>query len=327
MKGIICLRGVKRFALRRIKSLYIPYVTINIAFLLLHNFLLKINLYTDNGALFVDPCISDTFGAIPYYTSKDIMSYGIKVLLLAYGEKISTTWFLGARLITSVFWILTNYIFNKAFGQNSSYASIIFGLILLCGCWSFDSAGISIPLAFYVKKLCYTYFLLDIGQIAKKLVKLMNKSLLISVCLPALVGVVYAERYEISFAANRIVNPSVCLLVSIAGFVTVLGIASIVPNNKYMRWFSYIGQHTMCIMLWHFLAFKVVNLVQIFYYKLPMYYLASTPTLYVSSIYWKLLYLFMGVVLPIMVAIVWGRIKQYMSVKSNKFIDHKLCKY
>lgn len=303
--------GVKRFIFKRIKALYIPYIAFNLSFCVLHNLLIKVNLYTDNAALYSDPNINDVFGASVCYYAKDIISYGKAVVLLMYSEKIGTTWFWGALFITGICWVCANYLFKKAFGQYGAYVSMVFGLVLLCVCWSVQNAGISIPLGFYIDKICYTYFLLDLGQLAKKMINVMSKSMLIAAGLPAFTSLLYAAGggYKISFATNKIENPALIIYFSVAGFAAVISAASLLPNHKCMRWFEYIGQHTMCIMIWHFLAFKIVSLIQIFYYGKPLYYLASCPTLYIHSVFWKLLYLVVGVVIPVIIAVMWDKLK------------------
>lgn len=186
--------GVKSFIFKKIKSLYIPYIAFNLSTLILHNLFIKVNLYTDNAALYSDPHISDVFGASVYYSAKDIISYGKACVLLMYGEKISTTWFLGALFITGICWVCANYLFKKVFGKYGAYASMVLGLALLCVCWSVQNAGVSIPLRFYTEKICYTYFLLDLGQLAKKMIKVMGKSMLVAAGLPAFTSLLYAAR-------------------------------------------------------------------------------------------------------------------------------------
>lgn len=45
------IESVKYFIVRRIKSLYFPYLLLQVLLTLFHNFLLKINFYTDNPLL------------------------------------------------------------------------------------------------------------------------------------------------------------------------------------------------------------------------------------------------------------------------------------
>lgn len=66
------------------------------------------------------------------------------------------------------------------------------------------------------------------------------------------------------------------------------------------RFFSFVGQHTLSILTWHLLSFKVVSLVIILIYHLPIAQLGEFPVIaeYATQGWW-LLYLLAGVGLPL----------------------------
>ena len=72
------LKEVKFYILRKIKTLYIPFIIWNILLILLHNFFISINLYsTDYVSVFRGVCFDHTH----YYTFVEIIK---KIFILYY---------------------------------------------------------------------------------------------------------------------------------------------------------------------------------------------------------------------------------------------------
>ena len=65
------------------------------------------------------------------------------------------------------------------------------------------------------------------------------------------------------------------------------------------KWLVYIGNNTLTILTWHMLSFKIVNLIVIYAYGLPIARLAEFPVIEeYSQQGWFLLYFFIGVIVP-----------------------------
>ena len=69
----------------------------------------------------------------------------------------------------------------------------------------------------------------------------------------------------------------------------------------------YVGERTLTILTWHFLCFKIISLVIIFLYNLPIQRLAEFPVIeeYASRGWW-IAYLLIGVVFPLMIDYILG---------------------
>lgn len=73
-----------------------------------------------------------------------------------------------------------------------------------------------------------------------------------------------------------------------------------VKSNKICDWLTYIGDHTLTILTWHMLSFKIVSLLIINVYGLSMARLAEFPVIEeYSKQGWFLLYFFVGVLVPL----------------------------
>lgn len=74
---------------------------------------------------------------------------------------------------------------------------------------------------------------------------------------------------------------------------------------------TYIGQHTMPILIFHFLAFKMANYVGVLCLGDPVEMIASFPTAY-RGIWWAVVYTLVGVALPLELNALYVKSKRCM---------------
>ena len=111
-------------------------------------------------------------------------------------------------------------------------------------------------------------------------------------------------------------EPLLLIMTSIAGFF-VLYFASILINLKCPnKLLITIGRNTMSIVLIHFLAFKLVNILYVAIYDLPRYMIAAFPILYRK---WSILYCIVGVALPVCLSIAYYRVKAFVVDKGKTY--------
>lgn len=79
-------------------------------------------------------------------------------------------------------------------------------------------------------------------------------------------------------------------------------------NGSFARFMEYVGNHTLTILTWHFLCFKLISLAVIGVYGIPIERLAEFPVIgeYTNS-GWFVLYTFVGVGLPLSVNFLYNR--------------------
>lgn len=78
-------------------------------------------------------------------------------------------------------------------------------------------------------------------------------------------------------------------------------------SNKIVRqktvvnkWLVYIGNNTLTILTWYMLSFKIVSLIVIYVYGLPIARLAEFPVIVEYSRQgWFLLYFLVGIMVPV----------------------------
>lgn len=102
---------------------------------------------------------------------------------------------------------------------------------------------------------------------------------------------------------------ALALIPALAG-LSIYSLSTLLNKTKLRYVLAYIGDHSFSIMAFHFLAFKIVNLVQIGFYGYDIKKLAEFPVInYGSSWEWGLIYVVTGVVIPLMLAYAYNNIK------------------
>ena len=124
--------------------------------------------------------------------------------------------------------------------------------------------------------------------------------------------------YQIHLGPNIYPNPLWLIIVSLIGFVMIFFVSKCLSKLNIIREiFSYIGRHTISILLLHLLAFKLVSFIHVTVNSEPSYYLASFPII-VKNLYWGIAYCFVGVILPLIAAFCWEQIQiKFESIKTK----------
>ena len=111
---------------------------------------------------------------------------------------------------------------------------------------------------------------------------------------------------------------------AIAGSIIVMKLSKLFADKT--RWFSNlisnIGNKTIEILTWHFLCFKIVSLMIIAYYGLPIEHLAEFPVMKPYNTQgWWVCYFIIGVAVPVMGTVYTSKLSKFISSKY-----HLLCR-
>lgn len=120
----------------------------------------------------------------------------------------------------------------------------------------------------------------------------------------ALIAVLIASRYwrmetADTFYDNHIILPYI--ITAIIGTWMVYSMPWHFVGLQMTRFMHYTGTHTLVILTWHFLCFKLVSLIIIHIYDLPYKRLAEFPIIkeYATQGWW-VIYLLVGVSVPLL---------------------------
>lgn len=293
---IVSLKNVVQFVIKKIKTLYIPYVIVNTLFLLLNNILLKINIYS--------------IETHQIYSLKDFLVGFIKILLFrGTTELAGATWFLHLLFLINVISVIITYILNKIIkNEQKSYIMhlIVSILFLIIGyiLTKFDHPDF---FSIYIITLnCYWLFIL--GKLLKIKPIKASKKIINIIIIIVLFGILICLNQIglIEISKNIYTSPLYFALCSVIGWYFIYYISIIIKDFKFEKIISYIGKNSMYILLFHFLGFKIVNLLLFIILKADKTVLAKFPVAYVGE--YCLLYFSTGIIVPILISLIINKI-------------------
>lgn len=91
-------------------------------------------------------------------------------------------------------------------------------------------------------------------------------------------------------------------------------------KEKFTSSMEFVGNHTLTILTWHFLCFKIVSLIIVVVYNLPIERLAEFPAIgEYTNRGWFVLYTIVGIGLPLLMTYLWGNLKNRIMVSRHSY--------
>lgn len=279
------------FINKRLKGLYIPFVKWSLLFLLLHNVFYYLNIYNDEYGF---------RGRVSsLYSMKEFASRFFHIVVGLHGQEqlLGGYWFLPQLLYASIIgYCLIKYI-------KSIYIGIVIVLIL-----TIVTSYFNLRIPFWgigkLTLLSTSFFL--IGHLYKKKYNNWNKgyfSMLFAVIVAT--GSVYYHTTMLSFTTEKILPYVIC---AICGTIMILNVSQYIASKegRVRNVLVYVGNNTLTVLTWHFLCFKIVSLIIIQLYSLPMEQLACFPIIpeYAS---WWMVYFVIGSGVPLMLLLIFQK--------------------
>jgi fucose 4-O-acetylase-like acetyltransferase len=305
---------VIQFIKKRIKNLYVPFVGYNIFFLISRNFLIKLNIYTDNAEFLEGTLPGHYWGLVSKMSKSEILS-SLKEILLFQGEQQleGGAWFLRAMFSASILFIIIEYMLEKLV-KNKKYLPHIRWFIaivfLIIGNY-IGKHNISYRLGLH--SMFSIYFLLSLGLYLRqqKYFECNKDNYLLNIlCILFSLTVLLSLEGQVSVDLNASVLSSVPMfvLVSLLGWLLLWCMSCLTEKIKYAKNIvAYCGRNSLVILMLHFLSFKLITLIQIYIFKFPDYELAAFPCLITDGM-WCVAYLLVGVVFPLLLSFIWKKI-------------------
>lgn len=273
------LDEIRAFVKRRFIGLWCPFVKWSLLFMFLHNFFAYIHFY-------------DTA-----YTWSNFVDKTFHILTLTGSEQLlGGFWFLKELLYASIISILSLKIFTLFWGKirliEGGILTILFVVLSFClSMVSFKIPTISsvtmLASAFYIAG--YTYSKLSFAQ----------RSFFPVGILGLLIIVIVSFFYQGNMMSKSWYIPTY-FFVALVGTIAIVNLSGFIKGITKVI-LDYLGSKTLYILTFHFVSFKVVSLVKIWQYDLPIHVLSSFPVIDGNnSLYW-ILYSIVGVVLPVLI--------------------------
>ena len=274
----------RRYVENKIKGLYLPFVKWSLLFLVLHNVFFYLNIYSDvygwNGI------VSHLYGI------KETLFCAAKIVIAMTETEqlLGGYWFIKELFIGAfVSFLVFKFVRNLYFGGGI--------LLLLTIVLSFTD--FEIPFFHVCSRSFLASFFIVMGRCYKLWTfktDAWHHTMVFAILVA--VGSIYFGTSMLGYDTLQIIPYSCC---AIMGTIMVLNVSQAISqrNNLVTSSLLFIGDHTLEILTWHFLSFKLVSLLIVLVYGLPLAMISEFPVVsdYASS-FW-ILYTIVGCGLPV----------------------------
>ncbi|EFB77335.1 acyltransferase [Subdoligranulum variabile DSM 15176] len=307
--------GLRHFCVRRLLTLWLPFVAANTVFTLCNNLFLRLNILTS------DPRILDLPGnqLTDPVTLKDIVGRTLHWCVFDGGTQLGgALWFVQALFQISLLYALVEFLLRRlAPGRDTLLPQgLVAGALLMVG-WTCSRTGWNVwglGIAASGYSLYYLGALVHrIGQPARK-----PAGRVLIAAGAFVVLLVLLPLGSVGLAANQYPHWLFLLIASAAGWVLVYECAHLaVLLPRLGQALSALGRATMPIVILHFLSFKLVTWLGLQITGGEPYLLAAFPTLFTGGAWW-LAYTAAGLALPLLVYQPYRAVKQSILCRMRK---------
>ncbi len=300
------------FVISRLKRLYVPFVAVNVVYILLNNVFVRIGFYTtDSSFLGMTETwpVRQSMGSV--YGIRQIVVACIKSLGLMSGSAplVNTCWFLSTLLIVTLIHLGLCLLTKKT---DVKRKTIIYSVLLIANLVIAQlNTSSAINFRGGVQRIFPAYAAFLLGAIVKLHPIILSKVKAWMLCVIAVCGGAFVLFNDgmVEISKGNIVSCHYFVVGLLHGISIVLLASKILKGSTLGSIIKYLGRKSMSIMLFHFTAFKLVTFLLIVLYGLKPVYLASFHMIYEVSPWWSLLYLAVGLCVPLAVDCAIDRIK------------------
>jgi fucose 4-O-acetylase-like acetyltransferase len=278
-------------ARKRLKTLYLPFVAWNFFYLALHNVLFHLNVYSDKAGF---------NGSVSHlYPPAEFLSMA-KYIVLGEGleQMAGALGFVFTLFLVNIVFVAVSYLCLRAFDEGEWVRLLALAGLLVIGMSNQHvlTRPATVNTALVAASVFYMGFLYRRFEDRIPL----NPYLAILAA-----GVLWKSVGGIDLAVNQYASAPVMIAGVAAGVYLNVYLAKGMGANRFVE---YVGKNSFFVIATHFLAFKVVSLIEVYAYHQPAYMLAQFPVL-ISSGLWFLAYFVVGILLPVGAKFLVDRVK------------------
>lgn len=273
------LNDMETFAKRRFKGLWWPFVKWSVIFMLLHNILTSLHIYNN----------SYTLTNMAYKLFHIVTMTGSEQLLGGY-------WFLKELLYASVISIITLKLLHTIPDRKEGKEfqnGIILTLIFLVLAYILSIVPFKIPTIGSRTMLATSFYIAGYT-----LHHATNKQSNLLFGILSLVIVLVITFFFSGSMESTNISIFLYFIVAMIGTVGIINIAGLINGNA-LKALNYVGGKTLYILTFHFISFKLVSLILIAYYGLPITRLSDFPVISGLNSFSWVVYSIIGVIIPL----------------------------
>lgn len=276
---------------RKLRTLWWPMIQYIVVFILLHNFFLRLNIYS---SLADQPRI---YPKLPYTFYEVINNVLAAILHTSYiSELAGAMWFILPLFISLVLFCITQYIsqYLERFWRKKELFTLCFVFIFAIIGIFLMNKSLKLPwradVAFVATPIVYC------GYFLKKHWKRITLKWYVSLFSIVFIYLSYRVGAELSFFPGTIKNiPAVIVAMFSSIYINLYIAKQLLKLRLFSKILAYIGKNSFHIMALHFLSFKFINMIDVVFNRKPSYMIAQFT---VSNLTWWPIYFFAGIVIP-----------------------------
>lgn len=311
--------NVSLFCWKKVKRIWWPFVLWCSLFIIFHNFLYSIHVFSGNTDMAWKWLSADYYRI---WSGREVIKKLVPVpLLMGNSCQLGPLWFLRVMFFASISYCLLGYVltqlkFNRIFWLSLS------GLLSLFLARYYFPRHLSVIMHYIGgKHVLMAFPLIHVGYLLRHFhmdyskMKGRSVALVGMICLAVLL--ILMSKGKIFY--SRCQFPSVCflLLSALAGFYFAMAL-SFVPIVSTI--FSYVGKYSMSILIFHFISYDIIDALRVVITGLPWEYVSSFPVL-PADWRWGVGYVVAGLGAPILV----NRFYTHLVQKFCELWDNSRC--
>lgn len=309
------LDNTSDFVIRRTKTLYLPFIKWGVFFLILHNLFFEVGLLSES--------YGNAQGGVthPYnWTQAAQHLWSMVFNMSGYDPFMAGAfWFFRALFLANIAFIFLFKATRRLGKLKTSTLQVVSVIVLafLLALWQ-ASMGLHITgVAQGGYRELMGIVLLGIGFLLRRADETPDSSIwhnpIIMLAASSVVLMILTFVYPISMAAKpgSVLSVPILTVAGTAAFIWLRGLSEFILQlpEKYTQWLQFTGENSLYIFVFHLLAFKVASMIKVGVYQLDWAMVGGHPVVQheLGDGFW-LLYIFVGVVLPILPVWIWKKI-------------------
>ena len=297
-KCVTSVKSCKSFLIKRIQRLYFPYIVFNVVVDILVK-IFRLLIYGESISLF--SLIKSIFRTLLFNNETQLGG---------------ATWFLRTLFIISIIHFVVCFI-----GYRYPKSHIpLFVIVLVINVILAQFYAFKFP--YFAQATCAAYIAFCLGIMEKfffnKLYQKFRSWHHLIVCVICGFGLVLLQSIgRIELGAGLIVNVPFFTICSLMGWHLTFSISILIKKYLPYSFFCYLGIHTMPIVLFHFIAFKIVTVVYVFITNSSIDLLKEFPILNIQVQGLWIVYFFIGLLFPLLFEAVFYKCKYCIGKKAK----------